>query len=246
MHPLRLITIVGSIGFASLAFCQNDFRIDVEGGFAYQTRNTCSVPADGSKFSYRDLLGRGPTNFERLTVLIHPENNSGYRLVIAPLAVNGTGRLSAATNFNGLNFAPGVDTYGRYQFNNYRFSWWHKWKPIGDIKIRAGWTFFVRDADVALAQGPQSSSYYNLGVAPLYYLLAERDFGDRLSAEFEADALAAPQGSALDFGLAVGYKLNSTTKLKLKARYLDGGTGAGSVYNFATFNYISLGLEFRI
>jgi len=241
----RYVFGASALFLSCFAAGQDAVRVDVEGGFAYQTRNTCAIPADSNKFSYRDLIGRGPFNFERFTAIVHPENSSGYRIVVAPLGISGTGKLPSNISFNGVNFNPGVDTYGRYQFNNYRFTWWHKWKPIDGVNIRAGWTFFVRDADVALAQGSKSSSYYNLGVAPLYYILAEKPINDRLSAEFEFDGLVAPEGGALDLGLGIAYKFNSSTSLKLRARYLDGGSGSGSAYTYATFNYISLGLEFR-
>ena len=233
------------LSISTVGFSQDAIRADLEGGFAYQTRNTCAVPADSQKFSYRDLIGRGPFDYGRFTAIIHDEDNSGYRIVIAPLNISGIGKLANTTSFSGVSFAPGVSTSGRYIFNNYRFSWWHKWKPISEVNIRAGWTLFIRDANVSLAQGAKSASFYNLGPVPLYYMLAERKLGDRLSAEFEFDGLVAPEGGALDFGLGLDYRLNSAAALKARLRYLDGGTGSGSAYDYATFNYISLGVEFR-
>ena len=229
----------------TVGWCQEAIRVDLEGGLAYQTRNTCAVPADSQKFSYRDLIGRGPFDFGRLTALINDDNNSGYRIVVAPLNINGVGKLPNTVSFSGVSFAPGVNTSGRYIFNNYRFSWWHKWKPISKVQIRAGWTLFIRDANVSLAQGAKTASFYNLGPVPLYYLLAEKNLGANFAAEFEFDGLVAPEGGALDFGLALGYRLSSAAALKVKLRYLDGGTGSGSAYDYATFNYVSLGLEYR-
>lgn len=228
-----------------MARAQENVRVDLEGGFAYQTRNTCAVPADSSKFSYRDLLGRGPFYYSRVTALVHGEESSGYRIVIAPLNVFGTGKLPNRNTFAGVTFDPGVETAGRYIFNNYRFTWWHKWRPIDGIDVKAGWTFFIRDADVALAQGTKSASFYNLGPAPLYYLNAYKDLGSRLKAEFEFDGLVAPEGGALDLGLSIAYGMSHDLSIKLQTRYLDGGTGSGSVYSYATFNYVALSLEIR-
>jgi hypothetical protein len=245
MLSFRGLVLPGLLGLSGFAAAQDGLRIELEGGFAYQTRNTCAVPADNSKFSYRDLIGRGPFNYGRLTAIINDDHTSGYRIVVAPLNVSGMGRLPSRINFNGVSFAPGLDTSGRYIFNNYRFTWWHKWKPIESIDLRGGWTFFIRDADVSLRQSGKSSSFYNLGPVPLYYILAEKQFNEQWKAEFEFDGLVAPQGGALDFALSVGYRLNSSASLKAKIRYLDGGTGSGSAYNYATFNYVSLGFEFR-
>ena len=240
-----LFAIFLFVAVVNSALAQDTLRIDIEGGVAYQTRNTCAIPADSNKFSFRDLMGRGPFDYGRVTALINDDQNSGYRIVIAPLNFYGTGQLSSKVVFSGTTFAPGVQTAGRYIFNNYRFSWWHKWRPISNIDIRAGWTLFIRDADVALAQGSKTASFYNLGPVPLYYLLAEKKFGNGWAAEFEFDGLVAPEGGALDFALGASYRLNPSTAIKARIRYLDGGTGSGSAYNYTTVNYVSLGIEWR-
>lgn len=243
--PKLSILVTFSALLPCLAGAQQAVDVTVEGGVAYQTRNTCAVPADASKFSYRDLIGRGPFNYGRLTAILNPDANSGYRIVWAPLNFSGTGQLPNSVTFSGTTFAPGVNTSGRYIFNNYRFTWWHKWQPIVGAEIKAGWTLFIRDADVSLAQSGKSASFYNLGPVPLYYLDATRPLAKALSAEFEFDGLVAPEGGALDIGLALKWQVSSAAALKLQLRYLDGGTGSGSAYNYATVNYASLGLDFR-
>jgi len=245
MNPRLGISIAILTGLTGIAAAQNDLRVELEGGVAYQTRNTCAIPADSNKFSYRDLIGRGPFNYARVTAMTHPDENSGYRFVVAPLNFSGVGTLPNKIQFSVTTFDPGVSTAGRYIFNNYRFTWWHRWKPIGDAQIRAGWTLFVRDADVSLAQGPKSASFYNLGPVPLFYLDAEKPLSGRLSASFEFDGLVAPQGGALDLSLALAYRISPSSSVKLRIRYLDGGTGSGETYNYATVNYLSLGFEQR-
>ncbi|MDR3688713.1 MAG: hypothetical protein P4L46_04980 [Fimbriimonas sp.] len=243
MHARRwIIGAVFSLGVAA-AQTHESVRVNLEGGFAYQTRNTSAIPADGTKFSYRDLIGRGPFYYSRLTAIIHGEETSGYRIVVAPLNAFGVGKLPNKVVFSGVTFDPGTETAGRYIFNNYRFTWWHRWRPIDGADIRAGWTFFVRDANVSLAQGSKTASFYNLGPVPLFYLDATRSFDGRLRAEFEFDGLVAPQGGALDFGLALAYSLTPAASVKLQTRYLDGGTGSGSAYSYSTFNYVALGIE---
>jgi hypothetical protein len=244
---LRELGIGTALGLLpALGGAQQDVRVELEGGFAYQTRNTCAIPADSNKFSYRDLMGRGPFSYARITALVNQDRNSGYRIVIAPLNISGVGTLPNRVKFNGVNFDPGVPTSGRYIFNNYRLTWWHKWRPVDGIDLRTGWTLFVRDADVSLSQGSKSASFYNLGPVPLFYLEADRALTNRLKAEFVFDGLVAPEGGAIDTSLALAYAINSRSTLKLKGRYLDGGSGSGSAYTYATFNYVSLCLESRL
>ena len=233
------------IGIATVATAQEKLRVDLEGGYVYQTRNTCAIPANGDKFSYRDLMGRGPFKYARLTAIVNDDQNSGYRILVAPLTLRGTGQLKNTTVFHGVTFDPGVYTAGAYTFNSYRFTWWKKWRPIEGFAVRGGWTLKIRDANVSLQQGAKSASFYNLGPVPLYYLFAERQLSKDLGMEFEFDGLVAPQGGAIDVGLQLNYRLNPATHIKAKLRYLDGGTGQGSAYSFATFNYIAVGIEWR-
>ena len=246
MRCFRELVVSFCLSLCALSLGQQDIRLQIEGGYAYQTRNTCSIPADSNKFSYRDLIGRGPFKYGRVEALFNDHENSGYRIAVVPFSVSGVGQLPNAIAFSGVNFAGGVNTFGRYTFNNYRFTWWHKWRPIDGVNVRAGWTLFIRDADVALSQAGKSASFYNLGPVPLFYLLAEKDLSDRFAAAFEFDGLVAPQGGAIDLGLKLSYRLNSNTNLTANLRYLDGGTGSGSAYSYATINYLSLGLEFKI
>lgn len=58
----------------------------------------------------------------------------------------------------------------------------------------------------------------------------------------EGDALAAPQGRAEDVLLAATYRLSDRFGLKAGYRILEGGADNDEVYNFALFNYASVGL----
>jgi len=59
----------------------------------------------------------------------------------------------------------------------------------------------------------------------------------------EGDALAAPQGRAEDVLIAATYRLSDRMGLKAGYRILEGGADNDEVYNFALFNYASVGLS---
>ncbi len=58
----------------------------------------------------------------------------------------------------------------------------------------------------------------------------------------EGDALAAPQGRAEDVLIAARYRVSDHFGLKAGYRMLEGGADNDVVYNFALFNYASVGL----
>jgi hypothetical protein len=58
----------------------------------------------------------------------------------------------------------------------------------------------------------------------------------------EGDALAAPQGRAEDVLIAATYRISKSLGLKAGYRILEGGADNNVVYNFALFNYTSVGI----
>jgi hypothetical protein len=58
----------------------------------------------------------------------------------------------------------------------------------------------------------------------------------------EGDALAAPQGRAEDVLIAATYSFSDHLGLKAGYRILERGADNDEVYNFALFNYASVGL----
>lgn len=242
--PARVLGVAVASLVSSFAAAQ-DVKVDFEVGQVWQTRNTCAVPSGSTRFSYRDLLGRGPFPISRTTITLSPDATSGYRFVWAPLRLTGNGQLDKNITFDGKSFAPGVDTYGEYMFNNYRATWWKRWRSSGSVRLRSGYTLFIRDARVSLAQGANRASFYNLGVVPLAYVAGEVDLSRKLIGEFEFDGLLSPYGGAIDTGLTLGYRTSRDSVLKLKCRVLDGGTSRGSAYSFATFVTTSVGFEWR-
>ena len=63
---------------------------------------------------------------------------------------------------------------------------------------------------------------------------------------FEGDGLASSRGRAFD--LSARYVLDFSPQISGFAgiRMLDGGTNGSSAYNFARFNYLTFGLQYRL
>ena len=105
-----------------------------------------------------------------------------------------------------------------------------------------GFTAKIRDAKIALASSTVESEKTNVGFVPIinFRMLWKpmRNFGILL----EGDALAAPQGRAEDVLIAATYRVSDWLGLKAGYRILEGGADNDEVYNFALFNYASVGL----
>jgi hypothetical protein len=235
--------------FSLLALCSvpvlaDEVRLILETGNAFQSKNTAAIPGSSTKFSYKDILGRGPTRFGRITAWLRPDEKTGYRIVIAPLTISGRGTLDKAVSFNGQNFVPGAVS-GSYRFDSYRFTWWRRWEKTDRLTVRGGFTAKVRAAEISLTQGTTSTSFDNLGVVPLIHLDAEYRLSDNFNLLFDFDGLISTQGSALDGGLYALYSVDSKTSLFVGARMLDGGFSNKRGYNFANLPYLSAGLSVK-
>ncbi len=231
---------------ASLAQTNQKWRVTLEAGPVWQSRNDVQIPNNtGTRFSLNRLTGGGPFGNFRITALYDLNRKTGLRLVYAPLRIAEMGLLAQQTSFAGANFVAGTPTEGIYQFNSYRLSYWYRFHQDHRSQWRVGLTLKVRDARVALRQGGLGSSDYNLGVVPLIHVGGEHRLADRWKLLVDFDGAAAPQGRAFDLGLHLGYDLGRDTTLLLGYRTLEGGANVKQVYNFAWFNYLSIGVSCR-
>ncbi len=217
-------------------------KVFFELGRLNQTQNDIRLPGDtGTPFSFKDFSGSGPFTAGRVTVIYNQTPSRGFRVVIAPLSFSGSKTLTTPIDISGTNFCTGVSTKGSYQFNNYRASYWTKVKTKGPGDWRAGVTLFVRDARITLEQPGKRASFYNLGIAPLFYFGGEYPLSERWSVNVDFDGFVAPQGRVIDASLMLGYKVAKDQQITFGLRVLDGGADNKRVYNFARFQYLTLG-----
>ena len=221
--------------------------IHLELGSVRQSYNSARIFGDtGTKFSLRDLIGKGGIFYGRVTALHTLNANHGLRLLIAPLRTSGTGQFAAPVRFQNTTFAANTPTVGTYMFNSYRVSYWSTVRHTEKETWRMGGTLKVRDAKIGLQQGSTSASSSNLGVVPLVYIGGERRLSGRLKLVLDADGLAAPQGRAFDVGLFLAHTVTPKTDVTLGVRTLEGGADNERVYNFARLDYLSLGVIHKL
>ena len=229
--PLRAQT--DSASGAPRSVAEHPWRIELEGGALWQSRNDVQIPGDtGTRFSLIDLSGAGPFPVGRLTVDWDVSERNSLRFVYAPLGLDGSGTLSQPTDFNGTSFAPGP-AWASYRFDTYRLTWSYRFWQSERWTWRAGLTGLVRDAEIELRQGSTSSSKSNTGVVPLLHLSGDWRFAERWSLSGVLDGAYASQGRAVDLALKVGYDLSDRWRISGGYRTIEGGSDGTDVYTFA-------------
>lgn len=229
-----------------LAAAPLSFWFDAESGAAFTGYNDVQIPADdGTRFSLADDLSPETVWYYRVQVGLDIERHSVF-ILYAPLLVESTGEAEETIEFKDDTFAAGDKLTGTYQFNSYRLTYAYTFLSNPSFELAAGLTGKIRDAYIALDDGTTEAKRTDLGFVPLIHLSAEWFFAPQFSLLLKGDGLAAPQGRAEDFLLAVTYTPQPDMELRLGYRLLEGGSdGGGDVYTFSMFHYASAGIRLR-
>ena len=212
---------------------ERPWRMELEGGALWQSRNQAKVPGEGgTRFSLLDLTGTDAGAFGRWTLEWDRNRRHGFRLVIAPHEVEGSGDLDKPVSFDGVNFAPGR-ARGTYRFDTYRLTWRYRFHDTEEWSWRAGLTLLLRDAEIAVRQGGLSASKSNTGVVPLLHLQGDWRFEERWSLQGVVDGAYASQGRAVDLSLKLGYDLSDRWRVAAGYRTIEGGSDGNDVLTFA-------------
>ena len=222
------------------------FRVELEGGPVWQTRNDARVPGDtGTDVDVAALVGSGPFPYGRITFDWRIARKHGLRALVAPLQISGTGTLPGPTRFDNVLFAPGLPTKATYRFNSYRVTWRYYLVDRPAWTATVGVTVKVRDALTRLEQAGRRAEKTDLGVVPLLHLDAAWRFAPRWTLSADLDGWAVPQGRAFDFALKLHYDLSRQWSIGLGYRTIEGGADVDSVYTFAWFHQALVSVAFR-
>lgn len=233
-------------GFTPVLADDFKWRLGVEAGPVWQSRNDVQVPGDtGTRFSLTDLVGTGPFPYVRVELAYQINDKHSLRFLLAPLGYTETGVLDKNVSFAGQSFSAGQATEVKYQFNSYRATYRYRFFDNDSWQWHVGGTLKVRDAEIRLSQGSVSASDTDTGVVPLLSLYGEYRLTNAWTFIFDMDGLASSQGRALDLGLLARYDLSDAWYLAGGYRTLEGGADNDSVYNFAWFNYAVLSAGYR-
>jgi hypothetical protein len=214
------------------------FVIELETGPVWQSRNDVQIPntEDGTRFSLKDLAGKGPWVSGRLYFSWNINRRHGLRALLAPLSYTETGTFDEPVRFVGEEYLPGMPTEATYEFNSWRLSYRYRFHDGDRWTWWVGFTAKIRDAKVELRQGETTSRDTDVGFVPLAHIGADWRFAERWHLLFDLDALAGGPGRAEDLALKLAYDLNDRWTLTGGYRTVEGGADTDDVYNFAWFH----------
>ena len=212
------------------------FGIALETAAVWSQRNDVRIPPDtGTEFSVVDLIGRGPGGAVRVEATVELNERHGLRFVYAPLRVTGRGAPASPIHFAGEQFAPDP-TDAEYQFDSYRFTYRYRVHDGDTWRWNVGFTGFVRDARIALAQAGATAEDTDVGFVPLGHLSGEARLARRWGLRLEVDGAAAPQGRAFDVLATLEYRPAARWTIAGGYRLIEGGADVDTVYTFAWLN----------
>jgi hypothetical protein len=217
--------------------------IDIETGAVATGYNNVRIPGDqGTLFSLKDDLISKTEIFFRLRVNYTIKSRHSLSLLYAPLETVSKGSVPDEIFFEGVTFPANTDLTGTYKFNSYRLTYRYEIVLKPKFEFGLGFTAKIRDAKISLASSGLESEKANVGFVPIINFRMLWKPGEKFGILLEGDALAAPQGRAEDVLIAATYKVSDHLGLKAGYRILEGGADNDEVYNFALFNYASVGI----
>jgi hypothetical protein len=221
--------------------------MELEAGPAWQSLNDVEIPNDGTatRFSLYELAGAGPWPAARLYVTWNITDRHGLRLLAAPFSLTETGVPDRPLSFAGASYAPGEAVRATYTFNSYRLSYRYRFHAGDRATAWVGITGKVRDAVIALEQGPTSSRKDDLGFVPLLHLAGDWWIAPRWRLALDADALAGGPGRAVDAALHVAYDPGGRWFARAGYRTVEGGADVTDVYTFAWLHYATASVGWR-
>jgi hypothetical protein len=239
--------MVAGASASTLPVSGGPFRVEFEGGAAWQSRNDIRIPNDDSatEFSLTDL-GDGPYAAFRTRLGWDIGGRHGVELLLAPLTLEDEGSFAEDVRFQGETYRAGEPVDSLFRFNSYRLIYRYRAVESEKGSLHVGAAANIRDAKVRLEQGDISSEDENLGVVPLLHLDGDYRLGGAWSAVLNADFLAAPQGRAIDTALLLRYSSRGGWDVAAGYRTLEGGADNDSVYTFSWLHYavLSVGYAF--
>jgi hypothetical protein len=216
---------------------------DLETGAVGTGYNNVRIPGDqGTLFSLKDDLISKTEFFFRLRVNYTIKSRHTLSLLYAPLETVSNGNVPYDIFFEGVTFPANTELEGTYKFNSYRLTYRYEIVLKPKFEFGLGFTAKIRDAKIALASETLQSEKTNVGFVPIINFRMLWKPYEKFGILLEGDALAAPQGRAEDVLIAATYRASDWLGFKAGYRILEGGAENDEVYNFALFNYASVGL----
>jgi hypothetical protein len=239
---LSAICLVFFLSFNTISL-YGQASLDIETGAVSTGYNNVRIPGDqGTLFSMKDDLIPKTKIFYRIRANYTIKTRHTLSVLYAPLEIKSNGNVANDILFEGVTFPANTDLAGTYKFNSYRLTYRYEIVLKPKFELGLGFTAKIRDAKISLASAGLESEKTNVGFVPIINFRALWKPYEKFGILLEGDALAAPQGRAEDVLIAATYRVSERMGLKAGYRILEGGADNDEVYNFALFNYASVGL----
>lgn len=248
MHSFNKGCLLGfCLLWPALGWAEGRSEVTLEGGILGYSYNEARIPnnSSGDRFDVTDVAGAGPQVYLRLAIQRRLGERHILRGVYAPVRTEGIGTFDEEVRFAGETFSPDSALSGLYEFNTYRLTYRYEWLQHSDWTVGVGATALVRDATIRLVQGDTRAENTDLGAVPLLHANVQYRLDERWGAEFDIDALASPQGRAIDAVLMGTWQQDDDITWRLGYRTLEGGADVSSVYTFAWLHHAMLGVSYR-
>jgi len=220
------------------------FSADVEGAYIFSIPyNVVRIPSQGgTEIDIAHDLKPKTTIAYRARVNYTIGKRHVVSVLAAPLTIKSSGSVSNPVIYSDQAFAANAPLEATYKFNSYRLTYRYVFIQKEHIKIGAGLTGKVREANITLKSGNQSADFPDLGVVPLINFFVNWSPGNHWMFLLESDALVSSQGRAEDIFAGAAYKFSRLIAVKAGYRVLEGGADVKRNYNFSFINYACVGV----
>lgn len=237
---LKLIGFFLAVQLTTFAQAQ---ELRVESGLVDFSRNDIRITGDsGDNLNTKDFSQDSTVGYR--IYYKHNFDTSFIQLLYAPLETSFGGNFNAPKNFDGYSFSAGPAAIN-YKFNSYRLTYGREFLKNEKWLLNYGVVGKIRDAFIEVSQNGVTKRSSNVGFVPLLHFSGHYLISENYRFLFDLEALAAPQGRAIDMGLFGAYKINPTAELLIGYRVIEGGADNDKVYNFSLINQYSLGINWK-
>jgi len=245
-NAIVLLTLVIAMICTMLPMAHAAIVVDVEGGKVFPGYNDVRIPGDtGTKFSLYDEVETESAWYWRARAGYLLDERHFISLVVAPLRLEGSGKVDRALVFDDANFSANAPLKATFQFNTYRAGYRYNFIVHERGVVGGGITLLVRDAYIEVEGDGQSAKSANLGFVPLLNFHVSGKIIPYFGLLFEGDALASTQGRAFDILTAMVFHLSNSLSIKAGYRFIEGGADNDKVYTFSLFHFAVAGVEMR-
>ncbi len=218
--------------------------LGLEAGQAVPSRLDVRIPGStGTRISLVDELGADAAAYVRVRADAVFAERHVLALTVAPLRFEASDRLKRDVTFDRYVFPAGTEVQAEYRFDTYRATYRYRFDPGPRLRLALGATLLLRDAEVSLETREGRAVSTNVGVVPLLSAELEWRLAPRLLLCLDGDALAAPQGRAIDVLLATRYRASEQWTLQAGYRVVEGGADNDDVYTFAFAHLWNVGVS---